>query len=659
MQKDKSLENIFISIPHIQKFHTDLTLYVKALDKIALTGKVSSLHIAETLFDFIEDTKQELTNVKTELISNLIKENIKKIEFEITSRSRIITDILVRSLSERVADINFLGSDKNLSNFISNPDSIEIESILNEYIKKYTIYDDIAIFDSESKLLVKAGVSQKIDSTKDSIIKEALNSQTHIEKFRHSDIQPKKRFSLLYAKRILDESNNPAGVVVLCYKFENELNLIFNMLGQLDKFVYTLVDGRQNVIATSNKFLRKIGDKSSLNLRDSIKVTKYGTRSFLIKSAKSKESAEYNGIKWFANVVVPISAFNKRVKRENDDSSLSENSNILPKEVQDIKDRWDDIDGNLSDVIINGELIASRLKEYALNPVLDNIRVVSQNIYNTMNEAIDDIQSTIVDYVLDDVHFRASLAVDILDRSLYERANDCRWWSLNYTFKSSLKEREVSENSKSECRRVLESINSLYGVYSNIILFDRDKNIIASSTSISTQKIDLDTINRALSNRDSQRYFVTEFESSPFYENRATYIYASSILSLDNSQIVGGIATVLNVEKELKSMLYTVLPKDRDENILKNSFALFIEKESKKIIASTNIDRFKVGEIFSLENSIFLNSDIKSDVIELDGAYYCVGVEESKGYREFRVEDGYKNDILSIVFIKTDELHHL
>ena len=40
---------------------------------------------------------------------------------------------------------------------------------------------------------------------------------------------------------------------------------------------------------------------------------------------------------------------------------------------------------------------------------------------------------TVVSAILEDAQQLAALAVDVLDRNLYERANDCRWWALNAT----------------------------------------------------------------------------------------------------------------------------------------------------------------------------------------------------------------------------------
>ncbi len=46
--------------------------------------------------------------------------------------------------------------------------------------------------------------------------------------------------------------------------------------------------------------------------------------------------------------------------------------------------------------------------------------------------------------VLGDSVFLAELIVDIMDRNLYERANDCRWWALTTDFRAILENEQLS-----------------------------------------------------------------------------------------------------------------------------------------------------------------------------------------------------------------------
>lgn len=82
---------------------------------------------------------------------------------------------------------------------------------------------------------------------------------------------------------------------------------------------------------------------------------------------------------------------------------------------------------------------------------------------------------------LDDAKFNASLAIEIMDRNLYERANDCRWWALTSVFKEKLSNPIFCQQDIAELREILIYINGLYTVYSNIFLYDRNGNILVVS----------------------------------------------------------------------------------------------------------------------------------------------------------------------------------
>jgi hypothetical protein len=46
------------------------------------------------------------------------------------------------------------------------------------------------------------------------------------------------------------------------------------------------------------------------------------------------------------------------------------------------------------------------------------------------SQSIDALYGTVLNTALRDNSLLTSLLVDLLDRNLYERANDCRWWAL-------------------------------------------------------------------------------------------------------------------------------------------------------------------------------------------------------------------------------------
>lgn len=660
------ISNLFLkSIPKINKFQSDLLSLIKTLERNALTGKISSLHIAETLFEFIDNTKDELFVLEEKLKENLIKENVKKVFLEINSRAKILVDILVRFLYERSADVNFLSTDRDIINYITEAHSEEsfkfIKNRLIEYVKKYSVYDDVLIISPNGDILVNVNDSNNVKSTKDLLVQEAINSKDVIEINRYSDIFKSKKSSLLLAKGIKIGKTNGA-VLVMSIKLEDELNRIFEILGEMSRFTYTIVDDKGVVVVSSNQNIRKVGDIATITLDNLPKVTKFNKKDMLIQNCQNQSYESYVNKKWISSVILPSTSISTKSDNEiKIDKFALEKSNILPDSVKEIQEKWDGIEGDLSDVIINGELIASRLKEYVLNPLLDNIRIVSTSIYEVMESAIADIQKTIINSILVDTKFRAKLAINIMDKTLYERANDCRWFALNTTFREKILTAQDSDSLEA-INSILKYMGSVYTVYANIFLFDKSGKILAMSNKRDShfvgQFIEDPAIKMALSNKDTQKYFVTDFSKRKFYDNKETYIYSASILDMKNANM-GGVSIVFDSTPQFQKILDDILPKEKDMTTLKGCFALFVD-ESKKIVSVSGETNLAVGDRLDLGDNFFTKDiDGYSEILDIFGSYYCVGSCISRGYREYKVSDNYKNTIYALVFTKVEMVHKI
>jgi hypothetical protein len=127
--------------------------------------------------------------------------------------------------------------------------------------------------------------------------------------------------------------------------------------------------------------------------------------------------------------------------------------------------------------------------------------------------------------------FLAAHCIDVMDRNLYERADDCRWWALNPTFKALLSQETVTKQDRQDLTAILQYINSLYTVYTNLFLFDKRGEIVAVFNPEQDDKIAVvledDYIKDTLKNNREDRYFV-----SPFSENRSTTISVLMFIQL-------------------------------------------------------------------------------------------------------------------------------
>jgi hypothetical protein len=107
----------------------------------------------------------------------------------------------------------------------------------------------------------------------------------------------------------------------------------------------------------------------------------------------------------------------------------------------------------------------------AQNPASFGVKLAYGVVFtgNKASSSLENLNHTIISSILKDSEFLSQLAIDIMDRNLYERANDCRWWALNSDFKEALE----SGNFDKKMLESLKYINSLYTLYTNLIIFDK------------------------------------------------------------------------------------------------------------------------------------------------------------------------------------------
>lgn len=632
----------------IKNYKNRLTLLAKKLQKTVLTAKISSLDIAETLFVFMEKTQKEFLDLQEELVKHLINENIRKLSFSVQSRAQVVVDILVRNLFERTADVGFLATDDDIIDFLNNHENSKediqfIKKRLYEYVLKYSVYDEIILLRPDGEVVLTLDETSKIKKSEDKIIHETMYTKdAFCELFRYSDLQPQKEKSLIYTAKIND-SNKTIGILCLCFKIENEMKMIFDKLNLFDMdFALLSHDGR---VLSSNKKTKKTTQSLS-HYEDNM----HANNTNLSYIAESEGYQGYIGQNWYGFASVEYKkSFDYAKKNENLNINFIdfEKTNLISKELKNVRFRAEEIIDDLSDVVINGEIIASKKKAYSLNPILDSIREVSENIHEIIKKSIDYTYSIVIQASLNNAAFRASLCVEIMDRNLYERANDCRWWALNTTFRKMLN--DPNEFDFKKITNILKYINSLYTVYTNIFLYDKDRKIIAVSNSTQDflvgKKVNNQAFTKSLANVDSQLYYVSEFENTELYNNKPTYIYCGSITSLKEGKNIGGIGIVFDSEPQFKAIMDEII----DEEI---QIAIFC-KENGEIISTSSVSEFKIGDKFEYIINLKINNHTNhTEIINIQDKKYLMGVAKSAHYREYKNNDGYANSVYCIVLSK-------
>ena len=667
----RELYPIIKYIEDVDKYKDELGTLSSSWDMLALLGQLGDINID------IGKTKENFLNLTSTLLNHLSFQQIKKVTQEMRFKSQVTIDVLIRNLFERTADIGFLATDDDirlfLENFVSKYDENslvikqEIQKKFKEYVSKYSVYFDIVLFDIHGKIVVRLNEDINLEKVDASFIQKVLNtSDDYIESYKYHDFLPQYKKSLVYSYKVTksnDSGSKDLGVLALCFRFTDEMNAIFgNLVDAKNKECLTILDEDGYVIASSDKEHINLGVKLPIVLNENYKIVSYAGRDYIAKTCETNGYQGFYGLKWYGHIMIPLEyAFlsdelNSLVVDENIINSMMENEQHFSKELKEVFYNSKTIQDNLIRVIWNGNIVQSKLnstnREFS-RALLNEIGITG----NKANSSLDNLNQTIISSILKDCEFLSSLAIDIMDRNLYERANDCRWWALNSYFKEALDDYSTISEKKEEISSILKYINDLYTVYSNLIIFDKNGKIIAVSNEkeqyLIGKILTQDWIEKTLILKDTSKYCVSKFEKTNLYENESTYIYCSAIRSFkDDNDVVGGIAIVFDSSAQFYTMLDEILPKDIYGNKQKGVYAFFTDK-NKQIIATTSTN-FEVNSYLDIDDSFFKlkNGQNLSRIIEFRGNYYAVGVKCSSGYREYKsAVDDYKNDVLSFVFI--------
>jgi chemotaxis signal transduction protein len=667
----RDLYPIIKHIEDVDKYKDELGTLSSSWDMLALLGQLGDINID------IGKTKENFLNLTSTLLNHLSEEQIKKVTQEMKFKAQVAIDVLIRNLFERTADIGFLATDDDIRNFVQtyvskyNDDSVilrqNIQKRFKEYVSKYSVYFDIVLLDTHGKVMVRLNDDIKTEKVDLLFVQKVLNSnEDYVETYKFHDFIPQYKKSLVYSYKVTKNNSSNSenlGVLCLCFRFTDEMNGIFNnLVDTKNKECLTILDEDGFVIASSDKEHIDLGSKLPIILNENYKLISYSGRDYIAKTCSTNGYQGFNGLKWYGHIMIPLEyAFlsDELNSIEVDTSIINAmmgNEQHFSKELKEVFTKSKTIQDNLTRVIWNGNIAQSKLnsvnREFSKS-LLNEIGITG----NKANSSLSNLNQTIITSILKDSEFLSSLAIDIMDRNLYERANDCRWWALTSYFREALDDYSSLNYKKDEMSEILKYINDLYTVYTNLIIFDKNGKIISVSNrneeyllgKILTQ----DWVEKTLELKDTSKYCVSKFEKSNLYNNESTYIYCSAIRSLKDERIVtGGIAVIFDSTPQFHAMLDETLPKGSDEDKEKGIFAVFTNKD-KQIISSTN-ENYQVDSYLNIDDSFFdlKNAQTFSKIIEFDNKYYAIAAKCSNGYREYKSRvDDYKNDVLCFVFI--------
>ncbi len=637
-------------------------------DLISAIAEISCPKEAASILPAMDTTKKGFNDLEFELTNQLVYQEIQKLCLELRSKAQVSIDILVRNLYERTADIGFLATNVDICSFVNssaNNEKTDVDSInqlLEEYVSKYTVYDDIIILDTDGCILTRfdrdKGVNQKIS---DSIIRKTLNSvDDYVETFGNTVLRPDAERTLIYSKRIVDSVNEKViGILCLSFRFDNEMAGIFrNLQKKGDRAVMLLLDANSVVIATSDYDHVPIGRVIEMVENNAeYSVTYFAGREYLAVTHRGRPYQGYAGQEWYGHAMIPLqSAFLSSTSDKEITAEIFKHNDLSAETSVIITSAAEGINKFLHRVIWNGQVMATNQHGnlISLKAILRQIRSMGVRTAQVLGGFSQSLHTTMITSELQNAESIARRMIDIMDRNLYERSNDCRWWALTSEIRRILSQATLTADDKKKIQDILIYINKLYTVYTRLFIYDTKKTVIAESNLHNDSIIAVDKqvntpyAQETFSLNSPQEYRVSAFEDTWLYDGKPTYIYNAAIRHVsDANKIVGGIGIVFDSAPEFQNMLEDCLPEKE------GAFGLFVERPSCRIVSSTDESMYKKGEVFYIDPEFFAleQGHGKSKIILHKMKYYAVGCYFSHGYREFKTTGDYSNDVCALVFI--------
>ncbi len=656
---DPSLAGIIRHMQGVEAYREVLGKLQGAWDILSLLGQLTG---AATEMSGTREAFEKLTG---DLLNHLGKETRRKAITDLHAKTQISIDILVRNLFERTADIGFLAADDDIREFLATGSMARptLEQRFQEYVDKYTVYSDIVLFDAESRIVARLKPNPVETSTHPILNEARSTSASYVEYFGSGDFLPAGEH-LVYAYRIEDRDGQALGVLTLVFRLEDEMKGIFsNLLGSNDFSLLATFDAHGKVVATSSAIQLPVGTLLDRPLQTGRgDVVRLAGREYLCVACPAHSYQGYPGPGWRGLGLIPLEfAFESsdNALLGNIDgkalSAVAHHPTLFSDELRRIPALAEHIQEDLNRSVWNGsvrQVATGEANASFAKTLLWEISNTGRKTQATFEQSIGNLHETVVAALLQNGLARAAFCIDVMDRNLYERANDCRWWALNASFRRALAEPAVSETDSRACADILRYINGLYTVYHNLILFNAQGQVVAVSNPTTEQlvghRLNEEWVSRCLALTSSQGYVFSQFEPTPLYDGAPTYVYAAAVCEPDGKRVVGGIGIVFDGTPQFNAILGDTLPRDASGQRVAGAMGLFTTRDG-RVLAGTHAD-YPPGSRFPLaEAQTRLGRGERSaDIIVLNGTYYALGAAMSAGYREYKTSDGQVDDVLAL-----------
>lgn len=634
------------AMPLLDEYREPLMRLQGAWDSLALLGQMSGAATD------MADTRSAFEALTGRLLDSLARRQLRNAVQQLQGRSQVAIDILIRNLFERTADVGFLASDGPLrAALASAEDPQALRQRFAAYVAKYSVYDQVALLSADGRRIAALDEARCAPLVDEPALRAALDPGRPFVEVHGPTALLGGQAGLVYAAAVEPAgsagSSGQRGLLCLSFKLEDELRGLFRALcAGVKRSVLVLKDGEGRVLLTSDPWqiplgapLADAGEAQGWRLD-------FAGRDYLSCSSAASGYEGYFGPGWTAQMLQPLQhAFvDAPPERQDERARQVDTRTLFDEELRSIPLEARRIQRELSRSLWNGKLKSRAQAQgspqgnnaFAVT-LLNEVERTGDQLRQVFERAIAQLEDGALGAVFDAAGFQSELAISIVNRNLYERANDCRWWALDARLQQALAIGDAAAASE-----VLASIHALYTVYSLLLVFDNSGRVVAVSDPAQAHHVGRslqgDWVGAALGLRDTSRYVVSAHEPCGLYGedgHAPCLVYAAGVPHPDGTGPergqAGGIAVVFDGAPQFRAMLRAALPAQA------GAAALLVTRAG-EVVASSD-ERWHPGDrapvpLASLQN---LPADRQiTGELDHDEHVQAFGLAMSGGYREYR-----------------------
>lgn len=241
---------------------------------------------------------------------------------------------------------------------------------------------------------------------------------------------------------------------------------------------------------------------------------------------------------------------------------------------------------------------------------------VSTEVHSAISELQDISESLATNVRGTRITDLALTNIDLIDRNLYERSCDCRWWATDSSLVTAL-----STGSPEHCQYASKRLGQIldsYTVYLDLVLADFDGAIVANGrpnvfNSVGTRHSDAAWFRTAMSSKSGAEFGFQTAHTSSLVGDQRTLIYSCGVREGGeiDGRLLGALGIVFNWDA-LAQTIVTNCPLAADE---KNRARVCIADELGHILADshgkqlrTSLDMPNLEDIFSRQKDFVITS---------------------------------------------------